>query len=140
MRKILKSYFDTYPALNPWYEKSFSNLVKNGYCETLSGRKRWFPELDLTNSNKYRNISRNTPIQGGALDIIKLALVYVDKAIKGYDARIVHTIHDEILIEVATRQANEIKDIVYQEMIRAGNYFLKEVPVEVDIKIGSFWK
>ena len=139
-RKILKSYFNAYPALNPWYEKSFSNLIKNGYCTTLSGRKRWFPELDPTNPNKYRNISRNTPIQGGALDIIKLALIYVDKAIKGYDARIVHTIHDEILVEVEESQAEKAAKIVQQSMVEAGQFFLKQVPVEVDIQIASYWK
>lgn len=136
-KKIYKAYFSTYSSLRPWYKKAFSSLVENGYTTTIAGRKRWFPELDPSDPGKYRNISRNTPIQGGALDVMKLALIYVDKAIENYDAKIVHTVHDEMVIE--TTQVDTVKDLIVQAMVEAGEYFLKKVPVTVDINIGRHW-
>jgi len=136
-RKIYKAYFSTYSALEPWYEKAFNSLIKSGYTTTISGRKRWFPELNPSDPGKYRNISRNTPIQGSALDIMKLALIYVDKALKPYDAKLVHTVHDELVVE--TTQVSEVKDIIVQAMVRAGEYFLKKVPIVVDVKISKSW-
>jgi len=138
-KEILKAYFNTYSALEPWYNESFEGLVKNGFTRTISGRKRRFPELNQTNSHKYRNISRNTPIQGGALDIMKLALVRVDKALEPYNARLVHTVHDELIAEVIDEDVDKIKKIVEEEMIQAGQYFLKKVPIEVDVKISKSW-
>ena len=138
-RQILKTYFETYSALEPWYQKSYNGLVKNGYTTTLSGRKRWFPELTPETAHKYQRVARNTPIQGGAQDILKLALIYVDKAIGGYDAQLVHAIHDEIIIEVVEEEANEVKDIVEREMMKAGTRFLQEVPVKVNLTVGPYW-
>lgn len=138
-RRILRAYFDKYSTLKPWYQQSFNNLVKNGYTQTILGRKRWFPELDPTNPGKYRNISRNTPIQGSALDIMKYALVGIDKALEGYGARIVHTIHDEILVESVESQVKEVADLVEGEMISAGGLLLKQVPVEVNLSISKHW-
>ena len=138
-RSIYGAFFSAYSALEPWYKEAFNSLIKEGYTKTISGRKRWFPELNSTNSHKYRNISRNTPIQGSALDIVKLALVYVDKALVGYDAKIVHTIHDEIIIEAAKNQVEEVSQIASKEMIQAGEYFLKSVPIEINTSIGKYW-
>ncbi len=70
---------------------------------------------------------------------MKLALVRVDKALEGYDAQLVHTVHDELVVEVAAEQVDKVKNIINQEMIRAGNYFLRNVPIEVDIKVGMYW-
>ena len=137
--KIYKAYFSTYSALEPWYEKSFSSLIRNGYTTTISGRKRWFPELDPSDPGKYRNISRNTPIQGSALDVMKLALVNVDKALEEYDAKLVHTVHDELVVEVIENEVNEVKNRIEQAMIQAGQYFLKKVPIIVDISISKSW-
>ena len=138
-KEILKTYFNTYSALEPWYKKSYNGLVKNGYTTTLSGRKRWFPELTPETAHKYQRVARNTPIQGGAQDIIKLALIYVDRAIESYDARLVHTIHDEIIVETIKSQVKEVVKVVEEEMIQAGAYFLKEVPVKVNLTVGPYW-
>ena len=136
---IYKAFFSTYSALEPWYKEAFSSLITKGYTKTISGRKRWFPELNSTNSHKYRNISRNTPIQGSALDIMKLALVYIDKALENYDAKLVHTIHDEVVVEVIDNQKEIVKQVAQKEMIRAGEYFLKQVPVVIDVTGGDYW-
>ena len=138
-RDILRAYFDTYSGLELWYDKAFKDLVQNGYTKTLAGRKRWFPELDSSNAYKYKRIARNSPIQGGAQDIIKKSLVLVHDALKNYDARTVHTVHDEIVIESVRKQAKEVAEIVKREMIRAGEYFLKQVPIVVHLSIGEYW-
>jgi DNA polymerase-1 len=70
----------------------------------------------------------------------KIALVYLRSALRGYNARVVNTVHDEIVVEVIAEQAEEVKKIVEHEMIRAGEQILQTVPVVADAAIGDYWK
>ena len=70
----------------------------------------------------------------------KIALVYLREALQPYDARVVNTVHDEIVVEVRAEQAEDVKHVVEREMIRAGEQILKNVPVVADAAIGDYWK
>ncbi len=145
---LLNKYFQTYGKVKRWLDKVGREAVRQGYSTTLGGRKRWYQRPDPADPSYERQLShferqgKNTPIQGSSADMIKYALVYIYDKIreKGYDACPVHTVHDEILVEVRSKQAEEVRDLVEKEMIRAAKVLLKKVPVKVDAKVSDVWE
>jgi len=86
-----------------------------------------------------QRLGKNAPIQGTSADILKRAMRLVYDGLKPYDARIVNSVHDEIVVEVAASQAAEVATVVRQQMVVAGQEFIKTVPVEVDVTVSSAW-
>jgi len=147
-KTLLNKYFRTYSKVKRWLDKAGRDAVQKGYSVTLGGRKRWFRRPDPSDPSYERQLShferqgKNTPIQGTSADIIKYALVFIYDKIKkkGYEAFPVHTVHDEVVVEVREDQAEEVRDLVEKEMIRAAKVLLKKVPVKVGIKISDIWE
>ena len=147
-QKLLEKYFSTYGGVRDWLTNVAKAAIRLGYSETLLGRKRWFtvPEKSDPNFRKLiGNVERqakNTPIQGSSADITKLALVAIYDKIKEdkLEAYIIHTVHDEIVVEAKDDIADKVREIVEFEMIRSGKALLKKVPVEVDAKISLVWE
>lgn len=145
---LLNKYFRTYSKVRRWLDQVARDAIRNGYSTTLGGRKRWYtiPEkLDPSYDRLIANLERqgkNTPIQGSSADMIKYALVFICDKIrqKGYEAFPVHTVHDEVVLEVREDQAAEVRDLVQKEMIRAGQELLKKVPVKVDVVVSDVWE
>jgi len=142
--QLHRRYYERYAGINPWMARSVGASISRKYCMTPLGRKRWlFPEGEEMPPPDRRGaltrICRNTPIAGTAADILKDGMVRVKRAIAGYDARIVHVVHDEILVECREDQAEEAAARTNGAMIKAGERFLKRVPVEVDTVIGPSW-
>ncbi len=140
-QEYINNYFETYPDVKKYLDSQISFAKEHGYVSTLFGRKRPVPELKSGNFMQRQfgeRVAMNSPIQGTAADIMKIAMINVDRAIKekGYDARIVLQVHDELLIEVKKSQAEEVKNLVYNEM--KGAVSLK-VMLEVDANIGTTW-
>lgn len=146
--KLLEKYFTTYRKVKAWLDKVGKEAVKRGYSTTLGGRKRWYKETDPGDPLYHRLVShierqgKNTPIQGSSADMTKYALVGIYHALREghYDAFPIHTVHDEIVVEVREDQAEAVRALVEKEMIRAGEKLLKKVPVRVDAKIASAWE
>ncbi|MGZ4839731.1 MAG: DNA polymerase, partial [Terriglobales bacterium] len=126
------------------------DAVRTGYSMTTIGRKRFYtlPDESLRRNDpdEYRrqigSIERqgkNSPIQGGNADMTKLALINLRTALKDWDARTVNTVHDEIVVEVRADQAEEVKEIVEHEMVRAGEAILKNVPIVADATLADYW-
>jgi DNA polymerase-1 len=146
--KLLGKYFTTYRRVKAWLDKAGREAVKKNYSTTLAGRKRWFKEADPGDPLYHRLIShierqgKNTPIQGSSADMTKYALVGIYRALQEgrYDAFPIHTVHDEIVVEVREDQAEAVREVVEREMIKAGEKLLKKVPVRVDAKIASAWE
>lgn len=146
--KLLEKYFATYRKVKAWLDKAGREAVRKGYSTTLAGRKRWFKEADPGDPLYHRLVShierqgKNTPIQGSSADMTKYALVGIYHALKDghYDAFPIHTVHDEIVVEVREDQAEVVRDLVEKEMIKAGEKLLKKVPVRVDAKIAAAWE
>jgi len=147
-KTLLNKYFKSYGGVKRWLDKTAKKAVRNGYSQTLGGRKRWFTSPDPSDPSYQRQLGhverqgKNTPIQGTSADMVKYALVYIyDKIKEGkYEAWPIHTVHDEVVVEVREDQAEEVRDLVEEQMIRAARVLLKKVPVKVDAKVGKVWE
>jgi len=147
-RKLLDKHVSTYKGVKKWLDNAAKQAVKQGYSTTLTGRKRWYvmpAKDDIEYSRKIGNIERqgkNTPIQGSSADMTKYALIYIMKRIKekNLDAVPILAVHDEIVVEVRTDQAEQTRDIVEKEMVRAGEEMLPNVPVKADAVVTNVWE
>ena len=112
-----------------------------GYVETLLGRRRYIPELQSSNGNIRQfgeRIAQNTPIQGTAADLLKKAMIEVDRTLEGssWGARLLLTVHDELLFEVPEERVDEVRPVVVALMEGAVEL---SVPVAVDWGVGTSW-
>lgn len=138
---FIDRYLASYPGIDAYLKNIIREGYEKGYVCTLFGRRRYIPELAGSNKMLQKfgeRVAMNSPIQGTAADIIKLAMVRVHKKLQesGLDARLILQVHDELLIEAHRDCAEEAKAILKQEMEHAVSY---TVPMNVDIHIGSSW-
>lgn len=147
-REYLEKYFKSYPGVQKYLDRVSKEAVKKGWSTTPAGRKRWYVQPDPTDPDHTRKIAhiqrqaKNHPIQGTNADAIKYALVFLTEKIKerNIDASIVLTVHDEVVCEVREDQAEEWAVIQSNEMIRAGQLFIKKVPIESKPFVGDVWE
>jgi DNA polymerase I len=149
-KELISRYFKAYPGVQKWLDKAAKDAVRVGYSATSLGRKRFYnlpdESLKRVSEDDYRKQiaaierqGKNTPIQGSNADMTKLALIYLRDALKGWDARTVNTVHDEIVVEARVDQAEEVKHIVEREMVRAGNAILNNVPIVAEAALADYW-
>ena len=144
---LIQRYFKSYPSVGEFLERQARDALKNGWSSTPGGRKRWYTTPLKSDPEYRRRISsirrqaKNYPMQGTNADAIKYALVFVHERIKkdNIDASIVMTVHDEIACEVREDQAKDFAKTLSDEMIRAGELFLKNVPVISVPFVGDVW-
>jgi DNA polymerase-1 len=141
-RALMDDYFARFGGVRDYLTGVVEQARSTGYTETIMGRRRYLP--DLTSDNRQRReaaerMALNAPIQGSAADIIKAAMLGVDRAIaaEGLSSRLVLQIHDELLLEVAPGEADRLEELVRREM--AGAYAL-DVPLDVSVGIGPDWE
>jgi DNA polymerase-1 len=137
----IKEYFKTYPSIKAFLDGLVSDAKDKGYSETIYGRRRPIPELSASNHMTKafgERVAMNSPIQGSAADIIKKAMINVNKALyeQGLKARIVLQIHDELLVETPVDEASSVRAILKKEMESAAD---TRVPLEVDVEEGNDW-
>ena len=138
---IIDRYFSRYAAVKRWLEETVSSARKEGEVRTLFGRKRALPELMSRNPALRQGAERmavNTPIQGTAADLIKIAMIRLDRALarECLDAQMLLQVHDELVLEVAERDAPRLTEVVREEMGAAGQL---AVPLEVEVGQGRSW-
>ncbi len=112
---------------------------KDGFVTTIMGRRRSIPEMRSDNFNEReaaRRIAINTPIQGSAADIIKMAMVKIHEHLKTMKSRMVLQVHDELVFEVADDELEALRSMVVSEM---ENAYPLLVPVKVDVGVGESW-
>jgi DNA polymerase I len=143
--KLIEQYFKAYPEVAGWLTRAADEANRLGYSKTPLGRRRYYmlplrsdPEYSAKVSSIQRQ-GKNTPIQGANADMTKLALRFIYDQLSGFNARIVNTVHDEIVVEVAADQADAVTRIVADEMRRAGREFITDVPVEVGVTTADTW-
>ncbi len=138
---FIETYFETYPGVKTFIENTHAQAHRDGYVETLSGRRRLLPEIDSPN-NRTRSfqerVAVNTPIQGTAADLIKLAMLRISGALAntGSGALLLLQVHDELVLEVPEAELAETKELVRVGM--EGAMELK-VPLLVDMHSGANW-
>lgn len=137
----IKSYFETYPGVKKYLDTQVADAGKNGYSTTLCGRRRPIPELTSTNFMQRsfgERIAMNSPVQGSAADIIKIAMLKVYERLKAEcpEAKLLLQIHDELLVEVDEEKADIVEKIMTEEMQSAVDL---PVSLEVGVARGKSW-
>ena len=140
-KKIIEDYFESFPSIRGFIDGTLAKARGTGYVETLFGRRRYVPDLNSPNANVRALAERNAvnaPIQGSSADIIKLAMIGVDKRLReaGLRSRMVLQIHDELVLEVPVDEIELVKDILVGEM--EGVIGLS-VPLTVECNYGKTW-
>jgi DNA polymerase I len=138
---LIERYFRAYSGVAQWLHQAAEQAVRERRSRTASGRL-WIYNFDTSDRSQLaalRRVGKNTPIQGSASDIFKRAMTLMDAALLPYDAQIINSIHDELVVECAAEIAEEVKAIVAQTMVAAGREFLQRVPVEVEAVIADAW-
>ena len=140
-QEYIERYFETYPGIKKFLDDAVAHAKENGYVATMFGRRRPIPELSSSNFMQRQfgeRIAMNSPIQGAAADIMKIAMIAVDKELKNrkMKSRLVLQVHDELLIEAWKEELEEVKEILKKGMEGAASL---EVPLEVDMHVGANW-
>ncbi|MCU0822441.1 MAG: DNA polymerase I, partial [Spirochaetes bacterium] len=139
--EFIKKYFETYPGFREYIDATVAFAREHGYVETLMGRRRPVPEIDASVSFRREGAERiaiNTPIQGTSADLIKIAMVNIQRVIdgKGYGSKMIMQVHDELVFEVPEPEREIIEKLVRKEMEGAMELM---VPLVVDIAWGANW-
>ena len=137
----ISRYFETYPKIKQYLDSLVEEAKTKGYVSTLFGRRRPVPEIASSNFMQRsfgERIAMNSPVQGTAADIMKLAMIRVDERLKkdNSQARLVLQVHDELLIETPLAEMEYVKGILREEMEAAADI---SVPLEVSVSTGSDW-
>jgi len=140
-KDFITSYFARYPEVKIYIDKIIKEAEEKGYVITLFGRRRYIPQIksfDEKQANFARRVAINTPIQGTASDLIKIAMIEIDRELKDkrYSSRMILQIHDELIFEAANDEIDELKELVKDKM---ENVVELSVPVKVDIRVGNNW-
>ncbi|MBJ7339031.1 DNA polymerase I [Mycolicibacterium sp.] len=137
----MDAYFSRFGGVRDYLQSVVEQARKDGYTSTVLGRRRYLPELDSSNRNVREAAERaalNAPIQGSAADIIKVAMINTDNAIReaGLQSRMLLQVHDELLFEVAEGEREKLDELVRDNM---GGAYPLEVPLEVSVGYGRSW-
>jgi DNA polymerase-1 len=140
---IIEAYFREYPAIKEFMDRTINEARENGYVETLGGRRRYFPDLNSGNQSLRGNAERaaiNSPIQGTAADMIKLAMIRVDTLLRESSARtkMLLQVHDELVFDLAEEEKEELVPKILDAM-RTALPLPNDVPVEVEYGTGANW-
>ena len=140
-KEQMDSYFARFGGVRDYLESVVEQARKDGFTSTVLGRRRYLPELDSSNRQLREAAERaalNAPIQGSAADIIKVAMINVDKAITaaGLESRMLLQVHDELLFEVAPGEREALEALVREKM---GSAYPLDVPLEVSVGYGRSW-
>jgi len=140
---IIDAYFREYPAIRQFMDRTIADAREAGYVSTLSGRRRWFPDLMSSNQNLRSNAERaaiNTPIQGTAADMIKLAMIRIDELLRknACQTKMLLQVHDELVFDLALSEQDELVPQILHAM-KTALPLPHAVPIEVEHGIGPNW-
>lgn len=139
--EYIDRYFETYPGIKEFLDKLVEDGKKQGYVTTMFGRRRPVPELSSSNFMQRsfgERVAMNSPIQGTAADIIKIAMIRVNEGLKsqGLKSRLILQVHDELLIEAWEEEVTQVEALLEKEMEQAADLAVK---LEIDMKHGKDW-
>lgn len=139
--RFIEGYFEAFPGVRTYLEQTKAYAHQHGYVQTLFGRRRALPELQDTRANIRSGAERmaiNTPIQGTAADIMKIAMIRVDELLRqaNLDACMVLQVHDELVIDTPPQELPTVAQLVQEGMSGAAAL---DVPLKVDVEVGTSW-
>ena len=137
----INRYFETYPGIKAFLDGAVAEAKEKGYVTTLFGRRRPVPELKSSNFMQRsfgERVAMNSPIQGTAADIIKFAMLGVDRRLRRENmrSRLILQVHDELLIETAVEEEERVRQILTEEMMHAADLAVELV---IDLHTGKNW-
>lgn len=140
-KEYIERYFESYPGVKAFLDGLVKQGKEQGYVTTLYGRRRPIPEFKSSNFMQRQfgeRVAMNSPIQGSAADIMKIAMIDVDRELRkrGLRSRIVLQIHDELLIEAPLEEEEEVKNLLTDRMKHAASL---QVALEVEAQTGASW-
>jgi DNA polymerase I len=138
---FIKRYFEKYESVKVWRDEIVQQTRRDGYAETLAGRRRYIPDIHSGNfnvRNAAERVAINMPIQGTASDIIKIAMNSLDEALEkqGFRSKMLLQVHDELIFEGPQDEVEALKALVLQIMPASLSL---AVPLKVDVKVGRNW-
>ena len=139
---FIEAYFERYPGIKRYMEETKTFCRENGYVETLFGRRRYIPDIKSRNHLARTGAERvaiNTRIQGSAADLIKVAMIKIDQALReeNLNTKMLLQVHDELVFEVPKQEQKRISELVKTTMEHAATF---DVPLEVDLGSGKNWR
>ena len=139
--EIIQTYFEQYPAIHQFMMDTTESAREKGYTQTISGRRRYFKDIKSGNASIRSNAERaaiNSPIQGTAADMIKLAMVNIHKIMQGHKSRMILQVHDELLFDLHQDEQDELPTQILEAM-EAAICLPNEVPIKIDLGFGDNW-
>ena len=141
-QEFIDKYFETYPKVKEYMNNEVEFVTQNGYVETAFGRKRYLASELHSSNYQIREFAQraaiNQPLQGTAADLIKIAMIRVDKAIADMKTKMIMQVHDELVFEVPKDELEQLKSIILDCMALKDQNL--KIPLDVDINYGSSWK
>lgn len=140
-QQYIERYFERYPGVLKYMDRIRAQAHDTGYVETVFGRRLYLPDINARNKMLQQAAERtaiNAPMQGTAADIIKKAMLAVDQALSGdkLDARMIMQVHDELVVEVAEAQVEQVRELLIEKMMSAAKL---DVPLLVEAGVGNNW-
>lgn len=140
-QQYIDRYFERYPGVLDYMDRIREQAHKDGFVETVFGRRLYLPDINARNKMMQQAAERtaiNAPMQGTAADIIKLAMINVEQALSSadLDAQMIMQVHDELIVEVAESHVEQVAALLEQEMMDAAKL---DVPLIVEAGIGNNW-
>ncbi|MBQ3443707.1 MAG: DNA polymerase I [Selenomonadaceae bacterium] len=137
--EYIDRYFKRYPGVKDFLDTTVAQAHLSGYVTTMFGRRRYLPDINSKNFNRRSNAERmamNTPIQGSAADIIKLAMIRAEEGLRPFDSRIIIQVHDELVLEAKNSELDAVEKILRGAMEDVAKL---KVPLVVDVSHGINW-
>ena len=136
----IRAYFERYSGVRRWLDATIADVRRSGVSVNLFGRRRPIPDMNSRNPNARNFAERtavNTPLQGAAADLIKLAMIRIDEKLRGMQAKMLLQVHDELVLEAPPEELDEVSALVKSAMEGVKRL---EVPLLVDIGSGENWR
>ncbi len=138
---FIDQYFERFQGIRAYWDGQVETAKQQGYVETIFGRRRYIPELQSKNPSQRafgERVATNSPIQGSAADIIKLAMIRLHDALRdrGWSARMLLQVHDELVLEAPPEEMEDVQRLVREEM---EGVVQLDVPIVVDAGLGTNW-
>lgn len=139
--ELIDGYFDKYPGVQKWIDATIEQAKTDGYVQTQTGRRRYLRDINSRSAslaNAARRLAQNTPVQGTAADMLKLAMIKVHAALAagGFQTKMLLTVHDEIVFDMLKSEEDRVKPVIEQAMKEA---LPMSVPVVVELGTGENW-
>ena len=138
--QFIRAYFARYAGVRRFLDATIAEVRRTGFAKTILGRQRPIPDMDSRNPNARGFAERtavNTPLQGTAADLIKLAMIRIDRKLQRFETRLLLQVHDELVFEAPPEEVEEMRAMVKSEM---ENVARLEVPLVVDVGVGENWR